>query len=413
MNIAKESQENGILKFLCKRDSNLLMFHHRFPTSTINVAKAAHPHSSGNFFGDRQYILVHNGVIRNASELFVKHQQLGIEYKSLLTDLTFNDSEALLWDFALTMEGKQKDMEAYGDIAFICMMTEKGALKKMYFGRNNRPLNMYRDKNTIELSSEGRGTAIKPHTLHDWDYKRSMLSTTPMNFPQFGRYNGAPSYQSGYVEHPVVKGLPAGGYQPKEYIPKKEYGSYDEYATDKAEKNWERLRKKFDTSLKGRKTDSNTSTCHQYPSGVITSSKVPKTVGEAADYVLEARKTKSGLYVAEVNGKIDVDDAMVNKWDFQPTEDEIVRCAMSYIDEAQGNFEAAYSLLEFNYAEFMDEVIGVETIDDVRTQLLMESALEYLNSDPEYKNESSISSVWASLNAQQEAARVKQIGFAV
>src|SRR5258708_5853048 len=63
MNMIHAAKEDKILKWLCRYDSNLLLMHHRFPTSTINVKRAAHPFSTKKYLGDTQYILVHNGSI--------------------------------------------------------------------------------------------------------------------------------------------------------------------------------------------------------------------------------------------------------------------------------------------------------------------------------------------------------------
>lgn len=173
-----------------KNKSSMILFHHRFPTSTINEKKAAHPFNTGDFFGDTRYVLVHNGVISNPKDLKKAHEKLGIEYQSVLKDGKFNDSEALLWDFALTMEGKQDDMEAYGGIAFICIKIVNGRPEKMFFGRNTgRPLMLKKDKTGILLSSEGEGEEIKTHTLYTYNYDSKRLSH---------KYFRVPSYDTSY-----------------------------------------------------------------------------------------------------------------------------------------------------------------------------------------------------------------------
>lgn len=188
MHIAKAASEDKILKWLVKYDSNLIMFHHRWPTSTINVKQAAHPFATKKYFGDNQYILVHNGIITNAWELVDDHEQLGISYQSELQDGTFNDSESLLWDVALYLEGKQTELKTTGQVAFVCIKLHKGKLDKLFFGRNNNPLNMYRDKHGIALSSEGNGEPIEPHTLYTWNYELKRLTTKPLRIPSFAAY---------------------------------------------------------------------------------------------------------------------------------------------------------------------------------------------------------------------------------
>lgn len=183
--IVKAATEDKIINWLCKYDSNMILFHHRYPTSTINVKRAAHPFSTKNYFGESEYILVHNGMIRNDEELWTAHDELGIRYQSMLDDGTFNDSEALLWDFALTMEGKQKELKAYGGIAFVVVKKTGGYVDKLYFGRNSSPLNMLRDRDGLMLSSEGEGVAITPQTLYTYNYKLKRLTTKFMSIKSF------------------------------------------------------------------------------------------------------------------------------------------------------------------------------------------------------------------------------------
>lgn len=211
--IVKAALEERIVRWLSKEnnESPLLMFHHRFPTSTINVRQAAHPFSTKEYFGNTEYILIHNGVITNDGELFTKHQELGIDYQSLLSDLTFNDSEALLWDFALTMEGKQTELQSRGQIALICAKLVDGALVKLLFGRNSSPLYMDKTEDHLRLSSEGQGEVVQPNRLYTWDYKDHELTDMYMDFHAYtGFTNYSRPYDSddfwgGYNSKPLSK----------------------------------------------------------------------------------------------------------------------------------------------------------------------------------------------------------------
>lgn len=197
LNIVRTTTEDKMLKWLVKYDSNLLLFHHRFPTSTKNTKRTAHPFATKKYFGKRQYILVHNGHITNSRSLRQQHSDLGISYQSEQKDGSFNDSEALLWDFALFMEGKQKRIEAYGQMAFVCVMLEGRKLKKMYFGRNSNPLKMFRTKKGIALSSEGPGDSIEADKLYTWNYELKRLTKRDVEFPFYSpidsNYSYAPS----------------------------------------------------------------------------------------------------------------------------------------------------------------------------------------------------------------------------
>lgn len=192
----KAAMEKRIKRWL-KKDANaseMLLFHHRFPTSTENVKRAAHPFNTGDFFGDTRYVLVHNGVVRNPKDLREAHEKLGIEYQSVLDNGKFNDSEALMWDFALTMEGRQDDLAAYGGIAFICIKLENNIPTRMFFGRNfGRPLNLYRDKNGILLSSEGAGEEIGVNKLYTYNYQLNRLTDKHFRIPSMN-----PSYVSNW-----------------------------------------------------------------------------------------------------------------------------------------------------------------------------------------------------------------------
>lgn len=184
-NIIRSANEDKVLKWLKKYDSDIIMFHHRAPTSTINVKRAAHPFASKDYFGDSQYVLIHNGHISNSRDLKKDHEKLGIVYQSQLQDGTFNDSEALMWDFALTMEGKQDKLKAYGGIAFICVKMTKGKLDKLYFGRNTNPIKILRDKTGIMLSSEGEGEDATPHQLYTFNYETSKLTQRYFHVPGY------------------------------------------------------------------------------------------------------------------------------------------------------------------------------------------------------------------------------------
>jgi predicted glutamine amidotransferase len=414
--IVKEAKEDNILRYLKKNShrSKFIMFHHRFPTSTINVAEAAHPHSTYDYFGNVQYVLVHNGVIRNAADLFAKHQELGIEYRSFLSDLTFNDSESLLWDFALTMEGKQKEMTAKGDMAFICMKLIDGKLDRMYFGRNNRPLNLYRDKDTIELSSEGRGESIQDGWLYTWNYQTKRLTKRVMEFPLYQpfRSSNIPKYIPPH-QRSGNPGWNACGYSAPAITSSdgREYDDMDEYwrsraesieensRRQKAESNWQRLRKKFGPKvtedIETRKFNSNTG-----------ATRVAEILTEP-NHIFEAKENEDGTYsVVAVRQEvakstIDVDEVMKNRKDYEPTVAEVQSLAMQYLIEAEGVFENAYALMEFEYTELVESLAEAPSFQGIRDQLCMEKAMEFIMSDPEYINETSVSSVAEALWFQQ------------
>jgi len=116
----------------------------------------------------------------------IKHESLGIKYYSVQPDGSFNDSEALLWEVALYLEGKQDEVEARGRIAFICLAVGKGNKHpKLYFGRNTNPLNMHLDDKHLSLSSEGKGEPIRDNTLYSFNLKTLALDTKDLDLKEY------------------------------------------------------------------------------------------------------------------------------------------------------------------------------------------------------------------------------------
>lgn len=190
----RRETENAIEKELKQEDSPFVMFHHRFPTSTINVEECAHPIKVSHDELDYDYYVVHNGVIRNCDELKKKHEELGYKYTTLLqsTDRTlyksalsgreyftggakvvekYNDSEALAIELARHIDGMSKTIDATGTMAFVVMQVDKetGVATKMYFGRNDgNPLHVENNRDYIWIKSQGNNI-ITPHTMYCMD----------------------------------------------------------------------------------------------------------------------------------------------------------------------------------------------------------------------------------------------------
>lgn len=180
-NIVRSTTEDGILKWLVEKNSHMILFHHRFPTSTDNTKNTTHPISTKTHF-KYEYITVHNGHISNSWGLKSDHEELGIKYSSIQGH-RFNDSEALAWDVALYLEGKQDKLKAVGAMAFITIKLKDGKPLKMYFGRNTNPLNMLDVEEGICLSSEGPGDEIKSNTLYTFDYKTHKITDKFLGMP--------------------------------------------------------------------------------------------------------------------------------------------------------------------------------------------------------------------------------------
>lgn len=183
--LIRATKERKMLGWLKNHPQASLMFHHRMPTSTANRKGACHPFSTRRHF-ETNYVLVHNGHIYNNKTLHDDHQKLGIEYSSWSQqEGKFNDSESLLWDVALMLEGRQDELKAYGNIAFICLAIPRDHRKstKLYFARNTNPLHMQLTDDNILLSSEGEGEDIKPDTLYCYNYKTHAVTTEALEVP--------------------------------------------------------------------------------------------------------------------------------------------------------------------------------------------------------------------------------------
>jgi len=179
IDIYRATDEKCIIKYLNEYHYDEIIFHHRLPTSTENTLKSTHPFLIE--IADKKYYFMHNGIIQNADELKEKHSRRGIVYASLLErsegkeGTSFNDSEALAWDFCLWLNNKKKKIEAEGSVAFVCLETDKETNQalKLYFYRNDAaPLKIYKDKTLFLLASEGGYAETKKNWLYFWDYQK-------------------------------------------------------------------------------------------------------------------------------------------------------------------------------------------------------------------------------------------------
>ena len=200
LRICRATQENGIRYYLKKYPFSEILFHHRLPRSTSNTIQTTHPIVVLQPVYRHKYYLVHNGIIHNNAELKAKHEEMGINYVtpqwskyrsfwgSAEERYEFNDSEALAHEVALFLEGKQKEMEAQGDMTFICLETDRNdnALR-LHFARSNRaPLEMKRDSQLLVIASEDVSYQdIPPHKLYTYDYRTQDISQRKIELPEY------------------------------------------------------------------------------------------------------------------------------------------------------------------------------------------------------------------------------------
>jgi len=180
--------EHQILSLLAKNKASEILFHHRRPTSTDNTPETAHPIYSGNNFINKYY-LVHNGTISNDQQLYDKHTKLGLKYSTFIGKdkygiPIFNDSECLLLELGLYLEGKQEKLETIGSVAFVLLETDKNNTPlNLYYGRNYASDLKFLDTDTeMIISSEGNGNYIDVNELNIYCYKTKEFSKKKLEF---------------------------------------------------------------------------------------------------------------------------------------------------------------------------------------------------------------------------------------
>lgn len=226
VNNMRALDEEGLKSEIFKETAELVLLHHRFPTSTENTYGTTHPMFVSNEELEYDYYLAHNGVISNCKTLKTKHEELGYSYltefrketigrylfsgetEELTTGITvFNDSESLAIEFARWIEGKTSGIGTMGGAAFWCVQVNKETQRvhKIYFGKNHaRDLGTSRNKRWFLLGSEV-GKQLPNMKLYEWDIYTGKIEegdlvmdtalppvTTPYTRPNygFGAYQG-------------------------------------------------------------------------------------------------------------------------------------------------------------------------------------------------------------------------------
>ncbi|MEK7112985.1 MAG: hypothetical protein AAB875_06765, partial [Patescibacteria group bacterium] len=173
--------ESQIIKALSElEETDLIIFHHRIPTSSPNTAKANHPILIENKKLENKYYLVHNGHITNSDELKKDHEKIGFSYQTNVLShyktlpnqhySCFTDSESLGVELALYIEGKKEKVEAIGGVAcFLLQVNRDNIAIKFFSFRNSNPIKMYSNQNGVFLSSSGKGEEVKSDTLFELD----------------------------------------------------------------------------------------------------------------------------------------------------------------------------------------------------------------------------------------------------
>lgn len=364
-NMVKATKEDKILEWLCKYDSNLIMFHHRYPTSTKNTKRTAHPFSTKDYFGDTEYILVHNGGVRNDWSIKKDHEALGIKYQTETKEKiwVYNDSEVFLWELALYLEGKQSKINTYGPTAFVCIKRVNGVLEKMYFGRNSeRPLVIDGDESGVVVASKGDGDEVDVNQLYTWYYKSKKLRKKSLFFPKW--YSDMSSTGS--------------------YTPTVVHGTNN--ISDEMDRSWysgqpvgtaPKLSDIVTTAIQATKDYLNKKHPKIHSDGMIEYAEENDPIIEYEhDPQTQELVPVVGTGVSGISSRDDL------RQRFEVNDDEVEKLVIEFLVAVDGEFESAYMAMEADYEPL---VTTTETPGSIREALKLERAMELLLKDPEYQ----------------------------
>lgn len=169
--IRRSTGETKALIDVARTCDPVIIFHHRFPTSTENTRDQTHPMEVSHSELKYDYLIVHNGVISNSHELFKRHtEELGYAYRTYQHENTskstygyayhyskFNDSESLAIEIARFLEKKEETINTRGSAAFMGLKLKKGTKRavSVFWGSNGgNPLDFMETKDGLLLASE-------------------------------------------------------------------------------------------------------------------------------------------------------------------------------------------------------------------------------------------------------------------
>jgi len=160
----------------------MIMFHHRLPTSTENKISQTHPIKVSHTKLEHDYYVMHNGVIRNSSQLYTEHlEKHKYKYSTKIETASkyydgFNDSESFAFELALFIENKTEEIGSLGSAAFLCLQVDKKTQqpKTFFYGRNSsNPLEIQRTEHGILIASdiEEKKLNVPENKLYSIDIK--------------------------------------------------------------------------------------------------------------------------------------------------------------------------------------------------------------------------------------------------
>jgi len=202
VDIDRACEPTKFLIDLTLKKSEMIIAHHRHPTSTSNRLPQTHPLIINNDKLKYNYLVVHNGIISNDKELREKHLKLGFIYQtecmegyyatSTKKTLRWNDSESISIELALFIENQIKTIRTDNMATFVILQISKktGKAEQVFFGRNRfGALKMSKTRGKLRLSSEGEGEEIKANKLYSFKLndKYLKLSNQDIEFKTEGK----------------------------------------------------------------------------------------------------------------------------------------------------------------------------------------------------------------------------------
>lgn len=164
--IKRSMSEPRAIVDIMQSDAKIMLFHHRFPTSTTNLHGQTHPILVSNAKLEFDWLVMHNGVIGNDIMLKKEHENLGFLYTTIIDEEykysgvsyeKFNDSEAFAIELVRYLELQSDIINTQGSAAFISMKIDKisGKPLSIIIGRNDKnPLDMELKDDGILIASD-------------------------------------------------------------------------------------------------------------------------------------------------------------------------------------------------------------------------------------------------------------------
>lgn len=176
--VYRATEKVKFLLDLYLRPSQIIIAHHRMPTSSENKLSQTHPIVTTRPNWQHLYYTIHNGVISNDDELKKAHEQAGFkyttEYVKWKDTVAFNDTEAVAIEFARYLEGETKAITLGGSAALVILQVDKktNTATKLFAWRNSNPLHLAATRGKIFLSSTGPGDNIAEDVLFTLDLSK-------------------------------------------------------------------------------------------------------------------------------------------------------------------------------------------------------------------------------------------------